>query len=140
MTRHTARIRSKLSYSLLCSAIMCLRGAEISIHHPATSPHGSSLPRERVPLQWTEPTYIQPPCTYSTPFVSQFDWLNEMSSIKKNSAVVKINFRGGKNQFPSLVSHANFHAGNACLGNALIWLVGIRGKTLPVRGKLRTST
>ena len=31
-------IRCKLSYSLLCSAIMCLRGARSSIHHPTTSP------------------------------------------------------------------------------------------------------
>ena len=41
--------------------------------------------------------------------------------------VVKINFYGGKNQFFSPVSGANFRAGYACTGNAHIWLVGIRG-------------
>jgi len=43
--------------------------------------------------------------------------------------VVKINFHGGKNQFSSPVTPANFPAGYACTGNALIWLAGIRGKT-----------
>ena len=35
-------IRCKLSYSLLRSAIMCLRGARSSIHHPARN-HGPCL-------------------------------------------------------------------------------------------------
>jgi len=42
--------------------------------------------------------------------------------------VVKINFHGGKNQF-SPVTRASFRTGYACTGNALIWLVGIRGKS-----------
>ena len=36
-------IRFELSYSLLHSAIMCLRGASSSIHHPATSPDTMDL-------------------------------------------------------------------------------------------------
>jgi len=43
--------------------------------------------------------------------------------------VVKINFHGGKNQFSSTVTPANFRVGYACTGNTLIWLAGIRGKT-----------
>ena len=46
--------------------------------------------------------------------------------------MVKINFQGGKNQFSSPVTPANFCAGYACTGNTLIWLVGIRGKTCSV--------
>jgi len=42
MTKHTARSSiasdERLRYSLLCSAIMCVRGARSSIHHPTTSP------------------------------------------------------------------------------------------------------
>jgi len=47
---------------------------------------------------------------------------------KSISAVVKINF--------SSVTRANFRAGYACTSNALIWLVGIRGKAC-FSGKLR---
>ena len=43
--------------------------------------------------------------------------------------VVKINFHGGKNQFSSPVSPANFTDGYACTGNTAIWLADIRGKT-----------
>ena len=42
--------------------------------------------------------------------------------------VVKINFHGGKNQFSSPGTRANFRAGYACTGNTLIWLACIRGK------------
>ena len=46
-------IRCKLSYSLLRSAIMCLRGVRSSIHHPAASPETMDLAcqESRVPLQ-----------------------------------------------------------------------------------------
>ena len=46
-------IRCKLSYSLLRSAIMCLRGARLSIHRPAPSPETMDLAchESRVPLQ-----------------------------------------------------------------------------------------
>ena len=50
-------------------------------------------------------------------------------SREKKSTVVKINFHGGKNQFSSLLTRANFRAGYACTGNTLIWLAGIRGWT-----------
>ena len=44
-------IRCKLSYSPLCSAIMCIRGARSSIHHPIQHPHnGPSLPQRPGPL------------------------------------------------------------------------------------------
>jgi len=46
--------------------------------------------------------------------------------------VLKINFHGDKNQFPSPVAPANFCAAYACTGNTLIWLAGIRGKTFSV--------
>ena len=43
----------KLSYSLLRSAIMCLRGAHSSVHHPAVSPENMDLAFQegRIPLQ-----------------------------------------------------------------------------------------
>jgi len=46
-------IRHKLSYSLLHSAIMCLRGARSSFHHPATFPGTMYLTchKGQVPLQ-----------------------------------------------------------------------------------------
>jgi len=46
-------IRFKLSYPLLHSAIMCLRGARSSIHHPATFPGTVYLTchKGQVPLQ-----------------------------------------------------------------------------------------
>jgi len=40
--------------------------------------------------------------------------------VKINFPVVKINFHGGKNQFSSPVTPANFRAGYACTGNTLI--------------------
>ena len=43
--------------------------------------------------------------------------------------MLKINFHGDKNQFSSPVTTANFCAGYVCMGNTLIWLAGIRGKT-----------
>jgi len=53
-----------------------------------------------------------------------------MGRNKRISTVVKINFRGSKNQFSSPVTPANFRAGYACSGNTLICLAGIRGKNL----------
>jgi len=46
-------IRRKLSYSLLHSAIMCLRAARSSVHHPATSPDTMDLACHKglIPLQ-----------------------------------------------------------------------------------------
>jgi len=60
-------ISCKLSYSLLRSAIMCLRGPRSSIHHPTTSPDTMDLASHegRVLLHWTEPTYIQIKWRYS---------------------------------------------------------------------------
>ena len=43
--------------------------------------------------------------------------------------MIKINFHGGKNQFSSTVTPANFCTGYACTGNTLVWLAGIPGKT-----------
>ena len=83
-------IRRKLSYSLLHSAIMCLKGARSSIHHPATSPDSMDLAyhKGQLPLQWAEPTNIQTPCMDSTPFIPPFDWLNEFSFLlEKNSTL-----------------------------------------------------
>ncbi len=47
-------IRCKLSYSLLRSAIMCLRGARSRIHHPVVSTDTMDLACQegRVPLNW----------------------------------------------------------------------------------------
>ena len=45
-------VRCKLSYSLLRSAIMCLRGARLTVHHPAVSPETMDLACQegRIPL------------------------------------------------------------------------------------------
>ena len=74
-------ISCKLSYSLLHSAIMCLRGARSSIHHPTTSPHTMDLASHegRVPLHWTEPTYIQIKWRY----ICISTWLIEFTPGKK---------------------------------------------------------
>ena len=46
-------VRCKLSYSLLRSAIMCLRGTRSCVHHPAVSPENMDLAFQegRIPLQ-----------------------------------------------------------------------------------------
>ena len=122
-------IRFELSYSLLHSAIMCLRGASSSIHHPATSPDTMDLAcyEGQVPLHWTEPTNTQTPCIYSLYF-HLIDWMNihfhkkkiYMVKIRAGWHLIKlwtfhelirkelikfptlviINFYHGKNQFP----------------------------------------
>ena len=73
------------------------------IHYPKTATHTVDLAiachKGWVPYSELNPLTFNP-CIYSTPFVSPFDSLNEISSIKKNFTVVKINFHGGKNQFP----------------------------------------
>ena len=119
---------------------MCLRGARSNIHHPTTSPDTMDLACHKswVSLHWTEPTYIQPPCIYSTSFVSPFDELNFPEKIiiiiklqgdkKSISAVVKINFHSGKNHFSPLCHPQT----SVPATRALIWLVSIRGKTFLV--------
>jgi len=47
-------ISCKLSYSLLDSAIMCLRGARSSIHRPTTSPDTMDLPAMKAGSLYTE--------------------------------------------------------------------------------------
>ena len=83
---------------------LALRGAtRSSIHHPTTSLDTMDLAchEGRVPLHWTEPTYTQTPCIFSTPlYLHLIDIIFHGEKKKKNSVVVKIDFRGGKNQFP----------------------------------------
>jgi len=58
---------------------------QLLIRHPTTSPDTMDLGchEGQAPLNRTEPTYIQTPCLYSTPFVSPFDYLNFHSEKKK---------------------------------------------------------
>jgi len=92
-------IRCKLSYSLLHSAIMCLRGARSSIHHPTTSLDTMDLACHEswVPLHWTEPTYTQTPCIYSLHllYLHLIDLVFHCEKKKTNSMVAKMDFRGG---------------------------------------------